>query len=245
MHPAAVQFQGGRMKGRVAALQAAVLGAPQAMLPAPLFDTRSDLAGELVRRPLDFRACQRLETLGVPGRFVAELNARCLIGMARVQLSPCGGRWELPEGPHTASSAAVGDQIAPRLLLAMTDGGELADIAAVSTAAPDRHALRSGEGWCLGEDVIRQAEADAWGREKRVTVRLVADPLEWLRAEGRAIWVCDWAAALPRLRGLGERVTLECDAGAGARIRALLEIGGLPKVKERAPVARAVVGEAA
>lgn len=217
-------------KAPLALLHDAVLGAPQDALAGPLFDTSGDLARELVARPLDYRACQRLEALGVPGRFVAELNARCLIGAGRVHLS--GARWE-PEGPDA------------RLLIGMTDGGELADIAAVSTAHPDQVALRSGEGWCLGEDVIRQAEADAWGREKRVTVKLVADPLEWLRAEGRAVWVLDWAAALPRLRGLGERVTLECDAGAGARIRALLEIGGLPKVKERAPMARVVMGEAA
>jgi hypothetical protein len=206
----------------VARLQAEVLGAPQELLPAPLFDTGSWLARELVTRALDYRACQRLEALGVPGRFVAELNARCLIGAARVQLSPNCSRWE-SEGPDG------------RLLLAMTEGGELTDVAAVSTAHPDQVARRTGEGWCLGEDVIRAAEADAWGREKRVTVKLVADPLEWLRAQGRAVWVLDWGAALPRLRALGERVTLECDAGAGARVKALLEVGGLPKVKERAP----------
>lgn len=220
------------MSGAVTRLQMEVLGKPEGSLPAPLFDLGSDLAGELVARPLDYRACQRIAALGVPGRFVAELNARCLIGAARVHLSRDGSRWE-PEG-----------RVA-RLLLAMTDAGELADIAAVSTAHPDQVALRTCEGWCLGDDVIRAAEADAWGREQRVTVKLVADPIAWLRAEGRAVWVADWAAALPRLRGLGERVTLECDAGAGARIRALLEVGGLPKVRERAPVARLAMGEAA
>jgi hypothetical protein len=216
----------------VSDLQLAALGTPAASLPAPLFDIGSWLARELVARPLDYRACQRLEALGVPGRFVAELNARCLIGAGRVHLSRSGERWAA-EGPDA------------RLLIGVTDAGNLADIAAVSTSHPDQVALRSGEGWCLGDDVIRQAEADAWGREQRVTVRLVADPVAWLRAEGKAVFVMDWAAALPRLRGLGERVTLECDAGAGARVRALLEVGGLPKVKERAPVARLVMGEAA
>lgn len=218
--------------GRVADLQAAVLGAAQARLPAPLFDSGSALAAELVRRPLDHRACQRLEALGVPGRFVAELNARCLIGVGRVRLSPDGARWD-PEGGE------------PRLLMGLTEGGELIDILALATAQPDRVARRTGAGWCLGEEVIRAAEGDLFGRDQRVTVRLVATPLEWLRAKGRAVWVSDWTAALPHLRGLGERATLECDAGAGARIRSLLEIGGLPKVKERAPVARVEVGEAA
>lgn len=218
-------------RGRVSDLQAAVLGVSAAQ-PGPLFDTASALAREIVARPLDHRACQRLEALGVPGRFVAELNARCLIGAARVRLSPNGERWDAagPDG---------------RLLLAVTDGGALADILAVSTSAPDQIARRTGQGWCLGEDVIRQAEADAWGREQRVTVRLLADPLEWLRMAGRGVVVLDWGAALPHLRGLGERVTLECDAGVGARIRALLEIGGLPKVRERAPVARVAMGQAA
>jgi hypothetical protein len=239
-----LEAEGGRVKGRVSELQVTVLGAPQAMLPSPLFDTGSDLGREIVARPLDHRACQRLEVLGVSGRFVAELNARCLIGAARVHLSPDGARWD-PDGPVASRSGAVGGPMAPRLLIGMSEGGELADILAVSTAQPDQVARRTGEGWCLGEDVIRAAEADAWGREKRVMVKLVADPLEWLRAQGRSIWIADWAAALPRLRGLGERVTLECDAGAGARIKALLAIGGLPKVKERAPVARMIVGEAA
>lgn len=197
-----------------------------------IFDTSSDLARELLALGIDYRACQRLEALGVPGRFVAELGARCMIGANRVHLSPRGNRWE-PEGPDG------------RLLLAVTDAGALIDIAAVSTSAPDQVALRTGDGWCIGENVIRAAEADAWGRERRITLKLVADPLEWLKLSGRAVCVLDWAAALPRLRGLGERVTLECDAGAGARIRALLEVGGLPKVKERAPAARVLMGEAA
>lgn len=213
-------------------LQREILRAPLPNLPAPLIDAGSDLAAELIARPLDYRACQRLEALGVPGRFVAELNARCLIGAARVQLSRSGARWE-PEGPDG------------RLMLGLTEAGELCDIAAVSTAHPDQVALRCGDGWCLGEDVIRAAEADAWGREVRVTIKLVADPLDWLKSAGRAVCVLDWAAALPRLRGLGERVTLECDAAAGARIRSLLQFGGLPKVKERAPVARVAMGEAA
>ena len=219
-------------RGRVSDLQTVVLGTPEATLPAPLFDTATDLAAELVARPLDYRACQRLASIDVPGRFVAELNARCLIGAARVQLSPRGDRWQL-HGPDA------------RLLIGLTEGEELVDILAVSTAHPDQIARRTGAGWCLGDDLIRKAEGDVWGREKRVTLKLVPTPLDWLRAAGRAVCVLDWAAGLPHLRGLSERATLECDAGAGARIRALLEIGGLPKVKERAPAVRAVMGEAA
>jgi hypothetical protein len=220
------------VKGRVSDLYAAVFGAPVERLPGPLFDTASDLARELVERGIDYRACQRLEALGVEGKFVAELGAMCAIAAARVHLSSDGTRWE-PGGPDG------------RLLLAVTECGQLADIIAVSTSHPDEVARRTGFGWCLGFDRYEEAVAAAVLAERRVTVRVFADPLEWMRGRGRGICVIDWGLALTHLRGLGERVTLECDAGAGARIKALLEVGGLPKVKERAPVARIAMGEAA
>lgn len=185
-------------------------------LPAPIFDTASDLAGELVLRPLDYRACQRLQVLGVSGRFVAELNARCLIGAGRVQLSRDGGRWE-PEGPDA------------RLLLAMTDGGELADIAAVSTSHPDQVAQRTGAGWCIGEEAYDFAAARALAGG-HVRLRIFANALEWLRGHGEGIVVLDWAQAVTPLRCLGERVTLECPPQLSAVVRGRLERGGLPRV---------------
>lgn len=208
-------------KGKVAAMQAAVLGAPQGAFAGPLFDTSGALAREIVARPLDYRACQRLEALGVPGRFVAELNARCLIGAARVHLSPDGERWE-PEGPDA------------RLLLAVTEGGELADIAAVSTTAPDQIALRTGAGALLGDDELERIERAALAG-RRVRLRLLADPLAWLRVHGEGICVLDWAAALPRLRCLGEAVTIEAPPELAVVVRERLARGGLPLVASPIP----------
>jgi hypothetical protein len=185
----------------------------------------------LLRRGATWATCQRLEALGVPGRFVCELGAHIAIGQARVQLSRRGDFFELP-GPDA------------RLLLGLFEGGELIDVAAVSTSHPGEVARLTGLGWCLGEERIEAAErAVLAGKCPRL--RLVADPLEWLRCEGRAVCVIDWAIALPRLRLLGELVTIECDAGAGERIRSLLAHGGLPRVSERAPVPRIEQREAA
>lgn len=196
------------------------------------FNVGSELGREMLLAVIDYRGCQRLEALGIEGRFVAELGAACAIGVGRVHLSHDGKRWE-PGGPDA------------RLLLAVMDSGELADIIAVSTSHPDQVARRTGFGWCLGFNRFEQALADAVLAERRTTLRVFADPVEWLRGRGRGICVVDWGLALTHLRGLGERVTLECDAGAGARIVALLKIGGLPKVKERTPVANMIQSAAA
>ena len=66
-------------------------------------------------------------------------------------------------------------------------------------------------------------------------LRLHGNPLAWLRSGGDGLCVLDWEGALPMLRGLGERVLLRCDRGAGARLSALLMRGGLPRVKETGP----------
>jgi len=173
----------------------------------------------LVRHGLTWPACERLMALGVDGKAVMRWNAACAIGQARVQLYD--RFWE-PVGPDA------------RLLLACHDDGHLIDIAAVSTKYPEQVALRTGLAWCLGDDLVQAARSSALA-ERRATLRLVADPMEWLRSDGRAVCVLDWAQAVRELRALGERVTLECDAGTGEQLRARLKRGGLPKVTERAP----------
>ena len=226
-------------KGKIAAMQRAVLSGPKFAQdqdrPAVRVDDDTCRAF-MLSHGMDYRGCRRLEALGVPGRFVAVLGARLAIGQARVALCGRGTLWE-PEGPDA------------RLLLACFDEGGLCDVAAGSTSSPDQVALRLGVGWCLGFDRIEDAERAVLA-ERRVRLRVFADPMEWLRAgpsssseaigqfKSPGIVVLDWAAALPRLRMLGERVTLECDAGAGEQLRARLKVGGLPRVSERAPVAR-------
>ncbi|MBD2842691.1 hypothetical protein [Erythrobacter rubeus] len=190
-----------------------------------------DLNGFMLAHGVSWASCQRLMALGVPGRFVAELGARLAIGQARVCLMGGGRFWE-PRGPDA------------RVMLACFEGEHLIDIAAFATSFPAEVALATGDGWCLGEDAIRDCERSALAGRYPV-LRLVADPLEWLRSGGKSLCVLDWARAIGRLRSLGESVTIECDAGAGEQLKARLKHGGLPRVKERAPVARAREEEAA
>ncbi len=212
------------MSGAVPRIQRAVLSAPKFAADQDRAAVRVDdetCRAFMLFHGMDYRGCRRLEALGVPGRFVAVLAAKLAIGQARVALCGRGTLWE-PEGPDA------------RLLLACFDEGGLCDVAAVSTSSPDQVALRLGVGWCLGFDRIEDAECAVLA-ERRVRLRVFADPMAWLRGSGEGIVVLDWAAALPRLRMLGERVTLECDAGAGEQLRARLKVGGLPRVSERAP----------
>jgi hypothetical protein len=182
--------------------------------PFHIHDTASSLARELVERAVDYCACQRLEALGVPGGFVAELNARCLLGSGRVTVAR--GRWEVP-GPDA------------RLLIGVTDFGHLCDIAAVSTASPDQVVLRNGAGAVLGDDALMHAQARVLAG-RHVRLRLFADPLAWLIGRGEGVCVLDWGLALPRLRDLGEAVTIETTPELALVLRERMARGGLPRV---------------
>lgn len=217
--------QRSKSKARVSAVQRAVLGAPSAP-PGALFAPEAreraiDLDAEMFQFALAWPSCQRLIELGVDGCFVLELSAHHRIGQARVQLHSRGAFWE-PEGPEA------------RLLIACCESGERIDIAALRSGDPAAVALRTGIAWCLGPEMIEEAHCAGFA-DQRFVLPLVSDPLEWLRARGRALCVLDWSRALPALRGLGEHVTIECDAGTGEALRARLRHGGLPQVRERAP----------
>jgi hypothetical protein len=184
-----------------------------------IHDTASPLARELIQRAVDYRSCQRLEALGVPGGFVAELNARCLLGSGRVTVAR--GRWEVP-GPDA------------RLLIGVTEFGHLCDIAAVSTSAPDQVALRTGAGAVLGDDALMHAQARVLAG-RHVRLRLFADPLAWLIGRGEGVCVLDWTLALPRLRDLGEAVTIETTPELALVLRERMARGGLPLVEAGPP----------
>ena len=181
-----------------------------------------DCRAEMIAHCLTVPTHRRLKALGVDGGFAALLGSQWGVGQARVLLQSRGRFWE-PVGPDA------------RLLLAIYEGDQMVDIAAVSAAYPSEVALRTGYGWCLGSEQIEAAHRAVLA-ERRAVLRIVADPLEWLRWGGQALCVFDWAVAVRELRLLGERVTVECDAGAGEQLRAILKVGGLPRVRERAPV---------
>lgn len=113
-----------------------------------------------------------------------------------------------------------------RLVLAVRD----ADFARIDAVAfriddPGGFALLRGAAAFLGEWLVRDR---AWSGSGRL--RLVRDPLEWIRADGKAVCILDWARAVHSLRALGEGVTIEAPADLAALVRAKMERGGLPLV---------------
>lgn len=186
------------------------------------------LEQEVAALQLPVRALRRLLAQGVPPEFIGQLHARGDIAVAQVSLDK-GGTFQFT-GPDrrlivgvrevwpAPSSAAAGGQYT----------GELLDLVALSTTDENEWSLRLGAADFLGEWHLFRAEI---GAEREV--RLFGTPWGWLRAGGEGACVLDWTpAALARLRSLGERVTLTCDAGAGAKLKALLQYGNLPFVRE-------------
>ena len=194
------------------------------------------LRAEMAAAGLSVRAFARVLALGVPAAALAQL---CGAGdLAATRVSLCRPTASL----HEAGRSRDGIQLYepggpdPRLLLAVREQGVVVDIAALATHDPDQWALRRGEGWCLGYDAWLACET---GRAHELRVH--ATPIAWLQAGCEGIAVLDWDMGVRHLRGLGDHVQLRCDRGAGKRLTALLQHGGIPRVKETGlpPVRRA------
>lgn len=195
---------------------------------------RAELEFELAQAAaaMPWAAILTLEGLGVSRRSAAALVG--LIGTGKVELSADGASW-VPGGPDA------------RLILAVRDAdGDLIDLVAIASHRRDEWALRTGDGWALGLNVLSAIEqardhaqqlADGGARRRPVALRLFANPLDWLAADGEGLCVLDWGPlALTTLRALGEGVTIQTDPGAQDRLRALLAHGGLPRVEAVRPV---------
>lgn len=104
------------------------------------------------------------------------------------------------------------------------------DAVAFRLDAPGEFALMLGEAAFLGEWLVRERQQQGGGR-----LTLVADPLAWIAAKGKAVCVLDWARALPELRLLGESVTIAAAPALASVLRARLERGGLPLVASAVP----------
>ena len=143
------------------------------------------------------------------------------LAVTRVAIGREGSRFE-PDGD------------APRLLIGVREQGVLIDIAAVHTEQGDEWALRTGEAWCLGYDAWLACETG-----RAAMLRVHSGPMGWLGSGCEGICVLDWQVGASMLRGLGERVQLRCDRGVGEALRGQLSFGGLPSVRETAPVRRA------
>lgn len=116
----------------------------------------------------------------------------------------------------------------PHLILGVREFGDLVDLVAVRSAAPDEWALLRGDGWVLGHDALFMAREGLASN-----LRVFGTPFEWMRGDGAGICVLDWTAhALGELRGLGPNITLIADDhGAAQRLGAVLAWAGLPKVE--------------
>ncbi|MEQ5789064.1 hypothetical protein J3454_14300 [Erythrobacter sp. NFXS35] len=113
-----------------------------------------------------------------------------------------------------------------RIVLAVRDENfAREDAVAFRLDAPGDFALMLGQSAFLGEWLLRDRHVEGGGR-----LRLVADPLAWIAARGKAVCVLDWQRAVPKLRDLGERVTIEAPPALATVLRARLERGGLPLV---------------
>ena len=136
-----------------------------------------------------------------------------MLARARVALG-AGGLFEF-DGPDAA------------LLIAVREHGQVIDVCAARSAAPDEWAVLRGDGWLLGHDAFLRCQLDGEG-----SLRVRGNPIDWLRGGCVGICVLDWsAAALGALRGLGPKVTLICDEPQAAqRLGAVLAWEGLPKV---------------
>lgn len=195
---------------------------------------RAELEFELAQAAavMPWAAVVQLEALGVARRITARLAGE--IGTGKVELSADGASW-VPGGPDSRLIMAVRDDL-----------GDLIDLVAIASHRRDEWALRSGDGWALGLTAlaaIEQARDEAQlltrdgARRRPVLLRLFANPLDWLAADGEGLCVLDWGPlALTRLRALGEGVTIQTDPGAQDRLRALLAHGGLPRVEAVRPV---------
>lgn len=113
----------------------------------------------------------------------------------------------------------------PHLLLPVYEDGELVDLVAFRSDAPDKWMLRTGNGWALGLD-------EGWGMlHNGDPLRLSATPLDWLRNEATGLCVLDWEA--PELTvELADFAAVQCpDATiAGLLTEALTQPSRLPSI---------------
>lgn len=154
-------------------------------------------------------------------------TARRLVGWSQVWADPAAavglsGAFEpVSDAPQPPGTESVKAFIVP-VGSADPDTGmwsEVWDLCAFNLARPGQWWLRSGLAEMIGEDYVADCV------ETGAAVRLVATPLDWLRAAGRAACVLDWSRIDPRAAFAGcsrvEPATPDLGRTLKARIRQL------------------------
>lgn len=177
--------------------------------------TAHDLHGEL--RAAAFSVTQahlrRLISLGVGWPTIGELG-RHHYGFGVVCASDNGRGLYVPD---------VDGEL--HLVLPVYEDGELVDLVAFRSDAPEKWMLRTGNGWALGLE-------DGWGMlHNGEPLPLSATPLDWLRGGAEGLCVLDWEA--PELAvELADFATVHCSDAivAGLLNKALTKPPRLPNI---------------
>lgn len=171
------------------------------------------LSAEMDRAGRDVRQVHldRLRSLGVSGATIADMGLTYW-PFGVVKAETIGGGLYQPGNGIT------------HIVLPVLEGGDLIDLCAFRTTAPESWLLRRGNGWCLGYD---------YGVGSVDPVQLHATPLGWLRAGGDGLCVLDWGARSVSYLDTIERVICADNETAQLLTNALRRPVRLPEIEVR------------
>lgn len=161
-------------------------------LAAPLKGLSAELRDAM--EGASFLHARRLKSLGVSAQTIAEMGREGGWGVINAV--------EHPSDPGLYCLEPSG---APHLLLPVHERGELIDLVAFRSSAPNNWLLRKDLGWALGWD--RGAEPYTWDDEP---TPVWLSPLEWLQNARTGVCVLAWDA--PEVLELRDVPKLVCSS---------------------------------
>lgn len=131
---------------------------------------------ETAAKRLTAHHLRHLTPLGFSTQVIAHLTHYGMLGAVTVAFD--GGLWFPEEGGTSL------------LVTPLEEDGAVVDIIAFNPKVPARWAARTGVGWALGTDSLREIE-QAWDDSERCLL-LQATPTDWLRSGCHGISVVQW-----------------------------------------------------
>lgn len=111
----------------------------------------------------------------------------------------------------------------PHLILPVYEDGELMDLVAFQSHAPDQWLLRAGVGWSLG--LFDGFQRHWWGG----VASLSATPLDWMRDGADGLCVLDWSA--PEVSELADLESVHCSQSVATVLcKALTKPPRIPQI---------------